>query len=173
MKRRRRENRTDYKARRILLESGIPRIVVRRTNKYYILQAVESVEAQDKVIATVTSKELLKNGWDAKAAGSLKSIAAGYLTGMLMAKKLLAARGIPSKEGAKAPASSGRKYIVDLGMARTFTGSRVFAVVKGLIDGGLDVPANEKVFPSEDRLNGEHLKPEVKAMVAKVKEALK
>jgi len=156
MKRRRRENRTDYKARRILLESGTSRIVVRRTNKYYILQAVESVEAQDKVLATVTSKELLKNGWDKKMAGSLKSIAAGYLTGMLMAKKL--------KKG---------KYIVDLGMARTFTGSRVFAVVKGLIDGGLDVPANEKVFPSEDRLNGEHLKPEVKAMVAKVKEALK
>ena len=156
MKRRRRENRTNYKARRILLESGIPRIVVRRTNKYYILQAVESNEAQDKVIATVTSKELLKNGWDAKMSGSLKSISAGYLTGMLMAKKL--------KKG---------KYIVDLGMARTFTGSRVFAVVKGLVDGGLDVPANEKVFPSEDRLNGEHLKPEVKAMVAKVKEALK
>jgi len=156
MKRRRRECRTDYKARRILLESGIPRIVVRRTNKYFILQAVESSEAQDKVIATVTSKELLKNGWDVKAGGSLKSIAAGYLIGILMAKKL--------KKG---------NYIVDLGMARTLKGSRVFAVVKGLIDGGLDISANEKVFPSEDRLNGEHLKPEVKAMVAKVKGALK
>jgi large subunit ribosomal protein L18 len=138
-----------------LLESGIPRIVVRRTNKYYILQAVESVEAQDKVIATVTSKELLKNGWDVKAGGSLKSISAGYLTGMLMAKKL--------KKG---------KFIVDLGMARTFKGSRVFAVVKGLIDGGLDVPANESVFPSEDRLNGEHLKPEVKAAIIKVRRQL-
>ncbi len=155
MKRRRREHRTDYKARRILLESGIPRIVVRRTNKYFILQAVESVEAQDKVIATVTSKELLKNGWDVKAGGSLKSISAGYLTGMLMAKKL--------KKG---------KFIVDLGMARTFKGSRVFAVVKGLIDGGLDVPANESVFPSEDRLNGEHLKPEVKAAIIKVRRQL-
>ena len=156
MKRRRRECRTDYKARRILLESGIPRIVVRRTNKYFILQAVESVEAQDKVIATVTSKELLKNGWDVKAGGSLKSIAAGYLIGILMAKKL--------KKG---------KYIVDLGMARTLKGSRVFAVVKGLVDGGLDISANEKVFPSEDRLNGEHLKDDVKVMIAKVKEALK
>jgi large subunit ribosomal protein L18 len=155
MKRRRREHRTDYKSRRILLESGIPRIVVRRTNKYYILQAVESNEAQDKVIATVTSKELLKNGWDAKAGGSLKSIPAGYLTGMLMAKKL--------KKG---------KFIVDLGMARTLKGSRVFAVVKGLIDGGLDVPADEKVFPSEDRLNGEHLKSEVKDMIIKVKGGL-
>ena len=152
IKRRRRENRTDYKARRILLTSGLPRIVVRRTNKYFILQAVESDEAQDKVLATVTSKDLLKNGWDAK--GSLKSIPAGYLTGMLMAKKL--GKG---------------KYIMDLGMARTLKGGRIFSVVAGLIEGGLDIPANEKVFPSEERLNGEHLKPEVKAMIAKVKGA--
>ena len=155
IKRRRRENKTDYKARRILLTSGLPRIVVRRTNKYFILQAVESHEAQDKVTATITSKDLLKNGWDAKASGSLKSIPAGYLTGMLMAKKL--GKG---------------KYIVDLGMTRTLTGSRVFAVVKGLIDGGLNISANEKVFPSEERLNGEHLKPEVKDMIAKVKGGL-
>ena len=88
LKRRRRENKTDYKARKILLTSDLPRIVVRRTNKYFILQAVESHEAQDKVIATVTSKELLKNGWDDKMGGSLKSIPAGYLTGLLLAKKL-------------------------------------------------------------------------------------
>ncbi len=156
LKRRRRENKTDYKARRLLLSSGIPRIVVRRTNKYFILQAVESHEAQDKVIATITSKELLKNGCDAKMGGSLKSIPAGYLTGILMAKKL--GKG---------------KYIVDLGMARTLKGSRVFAVVKGLIDGGLDIPANEKVFPSEDRLNGSHLNKNVKEMIIKVLGELK
>lgn len=155
-KRRRRENKTDYKARRILLVSGIPRIVVRRTNKYFILQAVESHEAQDKVIATITSKELLKNGWDAKMAGSLKSIPAGYLTGVLMAKKL-----------------KGGKYIVDLGMARTLKGSRIFAVVSGLIDGGLDIPASKDVFPAESRLNGEHMRDSIKNMVAKIKESLK
>jgi large subunit ribosomal protein L18 len=156
IKRRRRENRTDYKARRILLTSGIPRIVVRRTNKYFILQAVESVESQDKVVATITSKDLLKNGWDEKKAGSLKSIPAGYLAGMLMAKKL--GKG---------------KYIVDLGMARTLKGGRVFSVIAGLVDGGLDVPANKKVFPSEERLNGEHLKDGAKDMIAKVKGGLK
>jgi len=156
MKRRRKENKTDYKLRAGLLKSGISRIVVRRTNKYFIVQVVESNEAQDKVIATVTSKELLDNGWDVKMGGSLKSIPAGYLTGILFAKKL--GKG---------------KYIVDLGMARTKKGSRVFAVVKGLIDGGLDIPANDAVFPSEERLNGEHLKDDVKAMIAKVKGGLK
>ena len=88
--------------------------------------------------------------------GSLKSIPAGYLTGLLLAKKL--------GEG---------KYIMDLGMTRTLKGSRVFAVVKGLIDGGLNIPANEVVFPSEERLNGEHLKDGLKDMIIKVKGKLK
>ena len=154
LKRRRRENKTDYKLRRKLLESGIPRIVVRRTNKYFIIQSIESDEAQDKVISTINSKDLLKNGWDVKMAGSLKSIPAGYLTGLLFAKKV----------GGKG------KYIMDLGMTRTIAGSRVFAVVKGLIDGGLEIPANEKIFPSEERLEG---REEVKANIVKVKEKLK
>lgn len=151
LKRRRRENRTDYKTRKILLTSGIPRIVVRRTNKYFILQVVESNEAQDKVLATVTSKDLLKKGWDIKTGGSLKSIPAGYLTGLLFAEKI-----------------KGGKYIVDLGMARTIAGSRVFAVIKGLVDGGLNISANESIFPSKERLNGEHLKDYLKNMIVKV-----
>ena len=152
-KRRRRESKTDYKARRILLTSGVPRIVVRKTNKYFILQAVESHEAQDKVLVTITSKDLLKNGWDKKKAGSLKGLSAGYLTGILMAKKL--GKG---------------KYIMDLGMARAYKGGRVFAVIAGLIEGGLDIPANDKVFPSEDRLTGEHCG--LVEMVKKVKGGL-
>jgi len=153
-KRRRRENKTDYKARRIMLTSGIPRIVVRRTNKYFILQAVESTEAQDKVIATVTSKDLLNHGWDEKKKGSLKSIPAGYLTGILMAKKL--GKG---------------EFIVDLGMTRTEKGNRAFACIAGLVEGGLKVHANDKIFPDEERLAGEH--NDLKAMVEKVKGVLK
>ena len=155
MKRRRREGRTDYKLRTGLMKSGLPRLVVRRTNKYFIIQAVESSEAQDKVVATVSSKNLLKNGWDEKKGGSLKSIPAGYLTGLLFAKQL---------KGQVAG-----KFIIDLGMARTISGSRVFSVVAGLVEGGLDVSADEKVFPSVERLNGEHLAEGMKDMIAKVK----
>jgi len=84
----------------------------------------------------------------------LKSVPAGYLTGLLFAKKL--AKG---------------KHIVDLGMARTIGGSRVFAVVKGLVDGGVDINVDEKVFPAEDRLMGEH--NGLKDMIIKIKEKLK
>ena len=88
-KRRRREGKTDYKLRLNLLKSGIPRIVIRRTNKYFNVQAVESNEAKDKVLLTVSSKDLIKEGGlDKKYSGSLKSITAGYLTGILTARKL-------------------------------------------------------------------------------------
>jgi hypothetical protein len=39
-----------------------------------------------------------------------------------------------------------------------------------MIDGGLDVKANKKIFPSEERIKGEHLKEEVRTMISKVKE---
>lgn len=152
VRKRRRENKTDYKLRTNLLKSGVPRVVIRKTNKYFIAQIVESNEAQDKVIMGVTSKDLIEKGWNEKFGGSLKSIPAGYLTGLLLAKKV--------KKGS---------FIVDLGMARTIGGSRIFAVVKGLIDGGLNINADKKAFPSEERLKGEHLKPEVKKMIGDVK----
>ncbi len=154
-KRRRKECKTDYKNRLNLLKSGKPRIVIRRTNKYFIVQAIKSNMAQDKVIASVTSRDLINEGWDKKFSNSLKSIPAGYLTGLLLGTKL----------------DGKQTYIIDLGMTRNIHGNRSFAVIKGLIDSGLDIHANESVFPNKDRLNGEHLNPEVKKIfdIVKVK----
>ena len=166
-KRRRKENKTDYKLRMNLLKSGKDRIVIRKTNKYFIVQVVESHEAQDKVLVSVSSKDLLKNGWDKKASGSLKNLPAGYLTGLLFAKKV---GGKSSKDDTGVP---NNEFILDLGMARTIYGNRIYAVVKGLVDGGLNIKVDEKVFPSEERLNGEHLKPETKEIISKIKEKLK
>jgi len=154
-KRRRSEGKTDYKLRFGLLKSGKQRIVIRRTNKYFIVQAVESQEAKDKVISSVTSKDLIKEGWDKKFEGSLKNVSAGYLTGLLAAKKF-----------------GKKEFIIDLGMARTIDGNRLFSVVKGLFDGGVKINVNERVFPSEERINGEHLKEEVKSMISKLKAKL-
>ena len=152
IRRRRRECKTDYGLRMGLLKSSLPRITIRKTNKYFIVQVAESSEAQDKVLFGITSKALLDYGWDVKSSGSLKSISAGYLTGILAAKKI----------------GSG-EFIIDLGMAINHKGGRVFSVIAGLIDGGLNVRANTKVLPSKERLMGEHLDEKVKDMVAKVK----
>ena len=156
-RKRRSEAKTDYKLRLGLLKSNKPRIVIRRTNKYFVVQVVESHEAQDKVLSTTSSKVLLKHGWDQKAVGSLKSIPAGYLTGLAVAKTL----------------DDKTKYIIDLGMARTISGNRIFSVVKGLVDGGANISASEKAFPSDERISGEHLKDDVKSVISKVKEKLK
>lgn len=153
LKRRRRECKTDYKNRLNLLKSGIPRIVIRLSNKYFIVQAVESHESQDKVLLTVNSRDLLKEGWDKKFGGSLKSIPAGYLTGILFANKV----------------DKSKKYIADLGLAKTIYGNRLFSVLAGIVQGGVDINVNEEVFPPQERLNGEHLKEEVKKNVEKVK----
>ena len=152
MKRRRREKKTDYKLRLGLLKSGKDRIVIRRSNKYFTIQLVKSAEGQDSVVKSASSRELLKKGWSEEHKGSLKSIPAAYLTGILFAKKV--GKG---------------DFVLDLGMSRTLSGSRIFAAVKGLIDGGISLNASEDKFPSEERIKGEHLKEEVKRIVEEVK----
>ncbi len=153
--RRRRECKTDYKSRMEMIKSSLPRIVIRKTNKHIILQLVETDESRDKILVTTNSKEILKYGLNENFIGSLKSIPAAYLSGLIMAKKI--------KKG---------KFIIDWGMAITHHGGRISAVVKGLLDGGLEIKANEKIFPSKERLEGEHLKKEVKDNLIKVKEQI-
>ena len=45
----------------------------------------------------------------------------------------------------------------DFGMVQKVHKSRAYAFLKGLIDGGLEMGHKEGIFPSEDRLKGEHL----------------
>lgn len=154
-KKRRREEKTDYKLRLALLKSEKPRIVIRRTNRYIIVQEVESREAQDFVLNSVSSKDLIKEGFPEKFSGSLKSLPACYLIGLLMAKKM-----------------KNKEAIIDIGLYRNQYGGRLYSVVRGLIDGGIKIKVNEKIFPSKERLMGEHLKEEVKKEFNKLKEKL-
>jgi len=120
-----------------MLKSGKPRLVVRKSNRYIIAQVVESDIAQDKVLVRASSKDLLAKGWPKEKAGSLKSMAAAYLTGLLLAKQLK----INVKE-----------VIFDAGLYRTVHGSRIFATLKGAIDGGLNIPHKEDALPSMERI---------------------
>jgi large subunit ribosomal protein L18 len=151
-KKRKKQGKTNYRLRLKLLKSGKPRIVIRKTNKYFIVQAVESDEARDKIIKGVNSKELLKHGWNEKFKGSLKSVPAGYLTGLFFAKKM--------KKG---------DFILDLGLARKIQKNRIYSVVKGLIDGGLNIKADKKIFPGDERISGSHLKEGLKEIIQKTK----
>ena len=136
---RKREGRTDYKKRLKMLVSGIPRMVIRRTNKNIIVQIVDYSENGDHVIVTANSSDLKKHGWK-YATGNLP---AAYLTGMLAAQN--------------AKTKGVTKAIVDLGLQPPKAKSRLYASVKGAIDNGMEIPASEEVFPDEGRLSGKHI----------------
>lgn len=154
IRRRRKENKTDYKARFHMLKSEKPRLVVRRTNKYMVAQIVESEIAQDKVIAKVTSKDLLTKGWPKEKEGSLKSLPAAYLTGYLLVKSMKA---------------KVNEAIFDMGLQRNIKGSRIYAVLKGAIDAGLKIPHNPESLPEMERIESNE---KLKTVFSKVKEKL-
>jgi len=140
-KRRRLENKTNYSKRLRLLEGRKPRIVIRKTNKYIIIQYVESKAAQDSIKASIISKDLLEHGWPESKVGSLKSLGACYLAGILFGNKIKKL----------APA------ILDTGLIRSTKGSRLYAAVKGINETGFKLPCNEKVMPEEARIKSENL----------------
>jgi len=87
----------------------------------------------------------------------LTNYAAAYATGLLLARRHLTKLGLASKYVGKAdvdgedfnvePVKDGPrpfKANLDVGLVRTTTGHRVFAAMKGAVDGGINVPHNEK-----------------------------
>lgn len=154
IKRRRRDAKTDYKARFAMLKSEKPRLVVRKTNRYIIAQLVDSDLAQDKTIIKMTTQNLLSKGWPKEKAGSLKSLPAAYLLGFMIGKN--------SKDKIKSA-------ILDTGLHRNVSGSRVYAVLKGAVDAGLQIAHNPEAFPSEERLNSNK---ELAPLINQIKEKL-
>ena len=137
--RRRKEGKTDYKARKALVISGKPRLVVRNTLKNVIAQIIVAKPHGDEVLVSAHSRELKKYEWKAHA-GNLSS---AYLTGLLC--------------GLKAKAQGIREVILDLGLHSPSKGARVLAVLKGVLDAGINVPHSEERLPDEKRIKGEHI----------------
>lgn len=139
--RRKRTKKTDYPKRMKLLLSGKKRLVVRQTNNRFIAQLVEFATKGDKVLVNVDSFALKKLGWKY----SCKNFPAAYLTGLLVGKKSL-------KKGHK-------EAILDTGSGAALHKGKIYAFLKGVLDSGMNVPhGSEEVFPSEERIKGEHIK---------------
>jgi len=138
--RRRREGKTDYRARRALILSKMPRIVARGSLKHMTVQVVNAKVEGDEVLASAHSKELVRDyGWK----GACGNVPAAYLTGLLCGLKALQ-KGI-------------KRAILDIGIRTPVKGSRVFAVLKGALDAGLEVPHSEEILPDDSRIKGEHI----------------
>jgi large subunit ribosomal protein L18 len=50
-----------------------------------------------------------------------------------------------------------KEAILDIGYQKSIPGSRLFAVLKGVIDNGLSVPHSDDILPKEDRILGKHI----------------
>tara|TARA_B100000029_G_scaffold37519_1_gene35255 strand:- start:4234 stop:4728 length:495 start_codon:yes stop_codon:yes gene_type:complete len=140
---RRRRGITNYRKRLALLKSGIPRAVVRFSNAKISIQIIDFSKEGDKVLASATSNDVVGSGWK----GSKTNIPASYLSGMIAAKRALKA-GISSA-------------VLDIGRITPTPGGRAFATLKGLVDGGLDVPHSDDLFPDENRINGSHISDKI------------
>jgi len=148
------------------------RFVVRKTNQQILCQVVWSTIVGDRIKCEASSLELKKYGLTA----GLTNYPAAYCTGLLCAKRLLRVIDAEnSKKGVTTPPLSttfdlvkeadgnfvdieelrNKKNIelrpftcfLDLGLTRATVGNRVFGAVKGAIDGGVNIPCKEKIFP--------------------------
>jgi len=138
--RRRKEGKTNYRARRALVLSRVPRLVVRLTLKHAIVQVIEAEAIGDRVVVTAHSRELLKTyGW----LSNCGNVPSAYLTGLLC--------------GFKAMANGVEKAFLDIGLHIPSKGTRVFAALKGVLDAGVEVPHSEDILPDESRISGKHI----------------
>jgi large subunit ribosomal protein L5e len=147
------------------------RFVVRRTNQRIICQVVWSTLKGDKVKAYADSFELKKYGITA----GLTNYAAAYATGLLTARRLLTILDEENKkrdiktslaetfnlvkeatgEDTNIAELADKKGIetrpftcyLDLGLVRATKGNRVFAAMKGALDGGINIPHKDTIFP--------------------------
>jgi len=101
----------------------------------------------------------------------LTNYAAAYATGLLLARRTLTKLKIADKfDGNKTTGEfeavrikgedeSEKRFpfraILDVGLVRTTTGSRVFGVMKGVVDGGIAVPHKPNRFPGFNKTKGE------------------
>lgn len=164
--RRRREGKTDYYARkRLVVQSKAKynspkyRLVVRFSKKDITAQIVSSQISGDVVFTAAYAHELPRYG----IKHGLTNWAAGYAVGLLVARRALQklkldetytgdedASGEFSITEAVEDAPRPFKVFLDVGVARTTTGAKIFGVLKGASDGGLLVPHSAKRYPGFD-----------------------
>lgn len=150
--RRRREKKTNYKSRLALLKSGTHRLVLRKSLNHFTAQIIEYKKEGDLVLVSAHSSQLKKFGWKQNTG----NIPAAYLTGFLLAKKA-------NKKKIK-------NAVLDTGLQESTKGSRIYAGLRGVLDGGLIIPHSDDVLPSEERIRGK--KEKISQNLLKVKEKI-
>ena len=198
--RRRHQGKTDYFARKRLIQQdkdkyNTPkyRIVVRITSTRVIAQVAFATIQGDKIFTAADSNELRRFGLTA----GLTNYATCYATGLLIARRLLKKVGLDTVYAGNTAAE--KKYdsnddqkdrrpfkvILDVGLKATTTGSKVFAVLKGVADGGVYIPHSTSRYPGynkdkpeadntvlKERIFGVHVDKYLKALKGTERESI-
>jgi large subunit ribosomal protein L5e len=147
------------------------RMVVRFTNQHVITQIIYSTLKGDKVLTSAYSSELKRYGLTA----GLKNFPAAYCTGLLLARRLLTKLKMDDKyvgseevDGEINVHIDGKKKFfvledqfdeshrpfkacLDVGLKNCTSGSKIFAALKGAVDGGLDIPHGKELLPGFEK----------------------
>lgn len=137
--RRVRSGKTDYRARKQMLFSRKPRLVIRKSLKNTQVQIINPASAGDVTLISANTHDLTKYGYT----GGTGNITSAYLTGLLL--------GFRAKKAGHSDA------ILDAGLYHTTRGGRLFAALKGAVDAGMEIPHDPEIFPSQDRITGKHI----------------
>jgi large subunit ribosomal protein L5e len=169
------------------------RLVARLSNKDVTAQIVHAKVGGDDVLMAAYAHELPLFGIKL----GLTNYAAAYATGLLLARRTLTKIGADKKflgvkeatgeykavntkkEQVEGDENFPFKAILDIGLARSTTGARIFAVLKGAVDGGLAIPHKENRFAGykkdksaldakvhRDHIFGAHVAAHLKAVKA-------
>jgi large subunit ribosomal protein L18 len=132
-----RQRKTNYRKRSGILIGRRPFIITKISGQNISAQALKPTLTGDIVIASAHSRELIRHGWK----GSMNSMPACYLTGLLLGKKSI------QKGATNAVLYTGNN---------PFT-TKVAACLKGIVDSGINIPVSKESLPGDDRVSGEHI----------------
>ena len=135
--RRKREGATNYRKRLKILSSNKPRLVVRKSLRNIQAAIVEYDKKGDIVKVSSHSSNLKRFGWFYNAG----NLPAAYLVGFLLGKR----------------AEKVNDVIFDIGFNKSVKGTRIYAVLVGALDAGLNVPHNKEILPDKERIMGKHI----------------
>eukprot|EP01064_Diplonema_japonicum_P027878 TRINITY_DN4151_c0_g1_i2.p2 TRINITY_DN4151_c0_g1~~TRINITY_DN4151_c0_g1_i2.p2 ORF type:complete len:305 (+),score=100.30 TRINITY_DN4151_c0_g1_i2:49-963(+) len=160
--RRRREGKTDYRQRRILItqdknkyQTPKYRLICRITNRDVICQVASAELKGDRIHASAYAHQLKDFGLTV----GFSNYSAAYATGLLLARRILTLKGLDKKYPGIDEVTGDNfeikedenqrpfKALLDIGLVKPTVGNKVFACLKGAVDGGLLVPHSDKRFP--------------------------
>jgi large subunit ribosomal protein L18 len=132
-----RTHKTNYRKREALLISKLDFVTIKISNQNVIAQVLKPEIQGDIVRVSTHSRELRRFGWK----GSLNSLPACFLVGLVLGRKALE-KGV-------------EKAVLYIGN-KPFT-SRIAACMKGIVQAGINIPISSESYPTEHRLNGQHI----------------